>query len=286
MAYAIIDYHDSKWFYPIKQINYVGELDIFLPHFKEKTSQKYGKKVLNILNKAEINKLVISNDILKNRAFCDVLYENKKSIITGRNMYKSLVVRILKDIASQMKAEIKKLKVVMLIEDYSVENIDLIKAVSKEVKSLTVVTTDKDKFDMLVSNLYENYGIVLKVVEKNTTEFKVADVLLNVDFPSYDMNKVNVPNDALIICGFAKNYEKKANFNGIIVKNIDVVDVTNRNSNINDLSLCEAKIYSYLRKLKENDRVFEREGFKINGYFGENGKIRTEEFMELGKKLS
>jgi len=285
VSYAIIDYHNSKWTYKIKQISNVEELNIFLPHFKEKSSQKYGQKVLNILNKAEVNKLVINNELLKNRAFCEMLYENKKNIITGRNMYKSLIVRIMKDVSFQMNVEIKQLKVALLVDNYSVENVDLIKTVAKEVKSLTVVTTDKDKFDMLIDNLYTKYGIVVKVLEKSTTNLKNIQILINADFPSYDMNHLIVPNSILIICGFAKHYQIEKNFNGIVIKNIDIIDCNNHNQNIDDLSLCEAKIYSYLRKLKENDRVFERNGFKINGYLGENGKIRAEEFKELGKNI-
>ena len=49
------------------------------------------------------------------------------------------------------------------------------------------------------------------------------------------------------------------------------------------MALCEAKIYNYLKKINENDRVFEREGYKINSYIGENGKITMKEFQDLGK---
>ena len=54
---------------------------------------------------------------------------------------------------------------------------------------------------------------------------------------------------------------------------------------VDNLAICEVKIYNYLRKIKENDRVFEREGYRINGYFGENGKIMSDEFLKLGKNI-
>lgn len=283
MTYAVIDYHHSKWSHSIKIINNVGETNLYLPRFKEKKSIKYSKKVLNILNQYEIKNLVIHNELLKNHVFCDYLMENHKNIITGRNMYKVLCLRILKDVAVQMNLDIKQLKVIILVENYTAENVDLIKTIAKEVKSLTVVTTDKDKFDMLVKNLFQEYGIVLKVFEKNTTNFKNLHVLLNVDFPSYDMNKINISNQTLVICGFAKHYQVNSHFNGIVIKDIDIVDSENTHESMDELSLCEAKIYSYLRKVKENDRVFEREGFVIDGYYGENGKITLQEFKELGK---
>lgn len=286
MSFGVVYYDKPKILPKIKQVRNVNELDILLPHFNQNASKRYGKRVLKILNKDNIDKVVIHNDILKNREFCNVLFENKKDFINGRNMYKSIIIRVLKDITSLMKVELKQLKALMLVEDYSVQNVDLIKNVAKEVKSLTIVTTDKDKFDSLIKELFDKQGIVLNIVEKNVNSFKNVNVLINVDFLSFDMNKIEIPSNTLIICGFAELYKTRNGFEGIVIKKIDVIDTNNENQNIDGLSLCEAKIYSYLRKIKENDRMFEREGFKINGYFGENGKIRLEDFMKLGRKIS
>lgn len=283
MSYALVDYYDKKWFYPLKTYSDVDKINIFLPHFKEKNSKKIAKKVLNIMNKAKINNVVVNKEIFKNRNFCEELVENKKYIITGRRIYKALILRILKDVSSQMNVDLAKLKVVLLVDEYTVENVDLIRSVAKCVKSLTVVTTDKDRFTGLVKELYEKLGIVLKVFEKNKTNYKYANVLINADFLSYDMEKINVSNNSLIIGGFATLFKIKPNFNGIIIRHIDIISKFETSSMIDELAMCEAQIYSYLRKLKENDRVFESEGYRINGYFGENGKIMLDEFKKLGK---
>lgn len=283
MSYAIIDYSDKKWCYPLKTCSDADKLSIFLPHFKEKQSKKYAKRVLKIVDRAKIKNIVVNNEIFKNRSFCEELVDNKKYIVTGRRIYKALIVRILKDVSSQMKVDLAKLKVVLLVDEYTVENVDLIRCVAKEVKSLTVVTTDKDRFAKLSQELYENFGIILKVFEKNRTNYKYAHVLVNADFPSYDMDKINVRNNSLVICGFATLYKIKNNFNGIIIRNVDIISKMENNPMIDDIAVCEAQIYSYHRKLKENDRVFENEGYRINGYFGENGKITSEEFQKLGK---
>ena len=57
------------------------------------------------------------------------------------------------------------------------------------------------------------------------------------------------------------------------------------NERVDEIAICEAQIYIYHRKIKENDKVFEKEGYRINGYFGENCKITSEEFKKLGKIL-
>lgn len=285
MSYAIIDYNETKWPYSIKTTYSLGKMNILLPHFKIKKSEKYAKKVASVLDENKIENIVINKDILNNRLFCENLVDKKKHIITGRKMYRVILLRALKDISYQMKYTLPKQKLALLVDDYCIENVDLIKSVAKEVKSLTVVTTDKEKFDMISQELFKNYGIIIKVVEKNTTNLNSANTIVNVDFPCYDMNKINIDKSCLIICGFAIHYDIPKNFDGIVIRKIEVIDAENTNHNIDDLSLCEAKIYSYLRKLKENDRIFEREGYRINGYFGENGKLTSEDFKNLGKKL-
>ena len=107
MSYAIINYADTKWYTPIKVSSTVNELDIFLPNFRTRKSKVYAKKVIKILNKANINNIVINKELLKNRIFCSDLVDNKKYIITGRRMYKVLILRILKDITSQMKINLQ-----------------------------------------------------------------------------------------------------------------------------------------------------------------------------------
>lgn len=283
MSYALVDYTKNKWSNNIKISHLIGETDILLPPFDLKKSKKFGKKVSKILNKQKIGTVLLNNNLTENIDFCKELLDNKKYIITGKRMYKVLMLRMLKDISVQMDIPLPKFKVVMLINEYSWDNIDLVKIISKEVKSLTIVTNDKEKYSNLVTELFEKFGIVLKVFDKSKINFRYNHVIINVDFNSEDMNKICVNNNSLIFCGMAQNYKFKKGFNGIIIRKIDVISGIVENSQIDSLSFCEARIYNSLRKLRENDRVFEREGYRINSYIGENGRIMAKEFQNLGK---
>lgn len=283
MSYALIEFSKKRWSSTISVNHLIGETDILLPPFDLKKSKKFGRKVSKILNKQKIGTVLLSEDLAQNFDFCTELLNSKKYIITGKRMYKVLMLRMLKDVSNQMDIPLAKLKVVMLINEYSWDNIDLVKTISKEVKSLTIVTNDKEKYSNLVTELFEKYGIVLKIFDKAKTNFKYNHIIINVDFNSEDMNKISLSNNSLIICGFAQNYKLKKGFNGIIIRNIDVISGIVENFKIDSLSFCEARIYNSLRKLRENDRVFEREGYRINGYIGENGRIMKKEFQNLGK---
>ena len=184
-----------------------------------------------------------------------------------------------------MDVSIQKLKVVLLVKEYSLESMDLINNIAKNVKSLIIVTNDADRYRRLAEELFEKYGIILKVFEKEKTNFKYAHIVINIDFLSEELNKIAVNPNSLVICGFAKKYKPKNNFNGIVIKYVDIISGREEIPGVDNLAICEVKIYNYLRKIKENDRVFEREGYRINGYFGENGKIMSDEFLKLGKNI-
>ena len=281
MAFAVVDLTDNILLSLIRKRDTVGEINLFLPFFKENKSKKFAKRTIRILNRDKINSVILNNELLKNNVFCNELINNRKYIITGRRLYRALICRILKDISSQMEVNIAQLKVALLINEYSIENIELIKNISKLVKSLTVLTNDKNKYDRLTNELFNEEGIILKVLEKNN--LKYVNIIINIDFNSEEMNNLTINNNALIVNCFVDNYKVKPNFNGIIIKKIDIISRVVENSRISNLALCEAKIYNYLRKLYENDRVFEREGYIINGYIGENSKITKQEFQKLGK---
>lgn len=284
MAYAVIDYTEKKWMRRIRVNEAVGEVNIFVPSFKISQSCKFVKKILKILDKSKINTVLLNKDLMANDLFCNELLKNKKYIISGRRIYKVLLIRCLKDISNQMKINLSQLKVCLLLNEYSLENNDLIRNIAKEVKTLIVITEHKEKYNKLINELFEVHGIILKVFDKNKTNFKHVNIIVNIDFEKEEMEKINTNNNALIICGFTEDYKVKNRFNGIVVRKIDVISPIEREClRIGNIAMCEAKIYNYLRKIKENDRVFEREGYKINGYLGENGKIRADEFEKLGK---
>lgn len=286
MSYAIVDYSNKSYFGIFKvSINTIGEINISIPPFKNSKSKKYAIKLIKLLNKNKIENVVLCERLLSNSVFCSELIKNRKYIVTGRRLYKVLICRILKDISNQMEVSLQKLKVVLLAKEYSSENIDLISNIARSVKSLIVVTNDSDRYRRLAEELFEKYGIILKVFEKDKTNFKYAHMVINVDFLSAELNKIAISPNSLMICGFAKNYAPKNNFNGIVIKYVDIISGREEIPGIDNLAICEVKIYSYLRKIKENDRVFERKGYRINGYIGENGKISSEEFLKLGKNI-
>mgnify|MGYP003297497857 CR=1 FL=1 len=166
MAYAVIDYTDKKWMRMMKVSESIGEVDIFLPPFKVSQSFKYAKKILKVLDKLKTNTIVLNKELMENNFFCNELLNNRKYIITGKRLYKVLLPRVLKDISYQMKINLAQMKVCLLLNEYSLENNDLIKNIAKEVKTLIIITENKEKYTKLINELFEEHGIILKVFDK------------------------------------------------------------------------------------------------------------------------
>ena len=285
MKYAIVTCSEKKWIYPQNIYGEDGILNITLPCFNAKRTKKYAKKVNEFLEDAKISEIIVDDTLLKNKLFCNYLLDCKRYIITGRRIYKTITLRILREVSELMKVDIKRLKVALLLNGYSHENIELIKLIAQEVKSLTIVTTVKEYYDKILDELYVDKGIVLKVIEKNRANLKYVNVICNIDFPSYDLDSINISNSCIFVTGLAKGYNVKNNFRGIIIRKVDILAKKGALNNIDELALCEANTYSSLRKMKENDKNFDKTNYIINGFFGENGKITSEEFRSLGKIL-
>lgn len=285
MSYAIIDFKNSRWTFGLGSQSTLGETNLFIPHAKNGFLKIYANMINRILDRKKIGMVVLNEELMQNNNFCERLLSNKKYIITGKRLYKVILERALKDIAHQMNLDLKNLRVALLIKEYAWDNLDLIKNIAKEVKSLTVITNDKKEFESLANELYKAKGIVLKVLDNTKTNLKYVNIVANVDFTVEELEKVNISSNAIVISGFAKDYRIKRKFNGIIIKKIDIISGLADRRGLDNLALCEAKIYNCLRKLKENDRVFTREGYMINGFIGVNGKITKHEFERIGKIL-
>ena len=82
------------------------------------------------------------------------------------------------------------------------------------------------------------------------------------------------------------NTDTKSENEKIIINDIDILGEGIPNNNFRKLAVCEAKLYRPLRKVKDNEKVFTREKYVINGYIGKNGKITQEDFERIGKNYA
>ncbi len=230
--------------------------------------------------------IVLNNELSKNQNFCNILHENKKYVVTGNRLGKVLLPQIISDISNYSKYNKERLKVVLLMNEYSIENLDLVECISKEVKQLSIVSSNYTKYEKTASRLFDSYGYMIKLYDNTTKEFKRDNIIINIDFSEEEMRKMFFQKYSVIISLNEKINNLRKNFDGIIINDIDIVGDGIPNENFRKLAICEAKLYRPLRKIKDNERVFFNEKYKINGFIGKNGKITQEDFEKVGKNYT
>lgn len=268
------------------QKRYFGEVKILLPKFKEKNSVSNAKKTLRKIKKYNVQNLVLNNELNKNFEFKGILLENKKYIITGNRIGKILLPKMIEEITKYLKYPREKLKIVLLMNEYSIENIDLIECLSKDIKQLTVISKNYKKYEKTSNKLYQNYGYIVKLYNNEIKEFKRDNIIINIDFIEKQLQNMILPKHGIIISLNENINNLRKNFNGIIINDIDIIGEGIPKNNFRKLSVCEAKLYRPLRKIRDNEKVFLKEKYIINGYIGKNGKITEEEFEKIGKNYS
>lgn len=282
MSYAIIDLKKRKFLNTVEVTEICNELEVKVPKFKENKQQKYAKKINKILKKYRVNNVVLSTELKNAVDFQNRIMENNNYIITGKKLYKVLIPNIISDVAKMMKFEKEKLNVAILIDEYSADNVELIKIIADEVKSVTLVTNNAYRFEQLVEELLRSKGIVVQLLNKGKINLKRKHIIVNLDFQNTDIEKLNVPNECIMITNNPELQKMKNSFNGIVIRDIDIY-MDKKLENFRSIELCEAYIYNYMKRIKENALLFNRSTYKINGYIGNNGKIEQEDFERIGK---
>lgn len=283
MSYAIINLKERKTPFDAISVDEVcEEIKVNVPEFKEKTSIKYGKKISKVLKKYKVSNVVLNDELQKNETFKNVLDENNNYIISGKRMYKVLLPTIIKETSKMMNVSVEKLNIAILVDEYSIDNLDLIKYLSDMVKHVTLITNNAYKFEKLVDELLHYSGVSVRLLNKGKHTLKRENYVINIDFNAEFLNKIILPVNSIVITVPDEKYPVKKNFNGIIINDVNIY----LNQDVEDfssLSLCEAYIYNYMKKIKENELIFNRSKYHINSYIGNNGYISQEDFERVGR---
>lgn len=287
MLYALIDYSNKKSFSKIEVEEVLGEVKITLPQFKERYTKKIAKKVLKRMSDYKVENVVISKALSRNLEFCKAMEENKKYIITGRRIGKVMINKILDEISIYTRYPKEKMDVLLLMNEYSLENIDFIEIISQKVRQLQVMSRNYTKYEKSATLFFEKYGYLIKLYSNEFKgEFNRVNVVINLDFKTEEMEKISFPKNCVIISLNDKIEKTKRGFHGIVVNDVDMAGFEENVSSYRSLAFCEAKIYKPLRKISDNERILNAEKYIINGYIGVKGKITQEEFEKVGKNFT
>ncbi len=279
MSYAIIDYKKT-FFTHIDEI--FEEINVNIPKHYKKNAIKCGRKINRILKKYNTNKVILSKE-LYNDEIKKYICEKNNYIIDGNNMYKILLRLCILDICEIVKIPIQTIRVVLLVHEFSIEILNLVKHISKDVKRFSVISENKDKFERLADELLREAGITISLYENNYKTTLRCDFIINIDYAEDELKRYVIAEDTIIFSVKENIKELKKSFNGIIINDIDIY-LNKEYNNFSTLAICEAQIYDFKRNPKYNEEKFLKSGYRINAYMGNNGIINENEFKAVFSK--
>lgn len=194
---------------------------------KEKIDDKKGiilvKKVKKILEKTNCRTIILSKYLKIQENFVDLINMYKINVIDGRWLFLVLLDKILDYIIAKRKLEKKQINVSIMVKqntyDYVIENI---KKISKIYKSINIVTPNIEKFKKLEEEIFEENGVIITISNNKRKSLKRADIIINIDFSEEELNKYNIPDEAIIV-NIDGNIEiNKKRFNGLNINDYEI----------------------------------------------------------------
>ena len=274
-----------KFLHKIFNIFRVEKLDdktiINLPINKKSKNKKIEKviqKLSQYFNNNNIKIVVLEQTLMENANIKNIIYSNNINILDGTRLDKFLVYNLVQKIYQYKKTNIQAGEITLLINENDDINVETIIMLAKEIKRLNIITNDIKKFRKIVDYLYKELGILIKLSNNVKTNLRSSDIIVNIDFPEEIVNKLEIPNNAVVL-NMPKNINiKSKKFSGINIKawEIEVPDkyILER---FNTSIMYEASLYT-----KPVMKVFEQiqnDDIKIKKLIGVNGVINAKEFI-------
>jgi len=266
---------------------------IILPYLDNDTvSPRKQVKLVNkigaLLEKENVTNIALSTYLIRNTHFKNYFNSKNIHILDGRWLFQYLSLEVLNYLAKNMDKKTADIEVAILANNYNTAVKDIISEISQKVKVLNIATSNLTNFKSATAELYENFGISVRVSNNRKKVLQKADIIFNFDFSEEVINKYSFPNEAVIV-----NFSNKINienklFNGININYYSISVASSVTSLFNKLNLSgsfpleilyESKHYgkkSFVEMINvlATDKVF------IKALVGNKGQINPKEFKK------
>lgn len=209
-----------------KKLKLVKVIDntIILPiyeNIKEKHIEKLAIKTNKIIRKySNSKKIVLSKELQKEQIYINYLNTYGLEVQDGRWLFEILLPEVITYIIE--KKNFEKANISILINDLNDIEIENIKILTRNYKSINIVTNHIEKFRKLQKSLETEEGIIFTMTNNKKKGLLKADIILNIDFPKELINKYNIKDDAIIVNIKEKIKINKKRFNGLNISDYEI----------------------------------------------------------------
>lgn len=291
----------SLLFFKLSNTVIIKENIVVLPYYAKELKklssrkfQKYFKKINKLMVGENHKAVALSNSLneLENiQEFKNKFYSENYNILNGRWLFKHLSFEILEYISKIKNVRTSEMEVSILTNncnEFIKENIRLL---SQNIKSLNIVTPNIEQFKPLTQELYNSFGISIRISNNKKKILTHSDVILNFDFPETVLNKFTLPLNGIIINYNEKLKLKNKLFNGLNVNyyriNIHKDLIENFKADYLlpsfDLEILYESLYFGEISFKKILSHFINDTIAIVSLVGNNGEISKNEYASIQK---
>ena len=182
--------------------------------------QKYFKKINKLMSAENIQTIALSNALnnLDNiQELKNSFYSRNYNILDGRWLFKHLSFEILEYISEEKNIRTNEMEVSILTNTYSDFIKENIRLLAQNIKNLNIVTPNIELFKPLTQELYNSFGISIRISNNKKKILTHSHVIFNFDFPEVVLNKFTLPLNGILINYNEKIKLKSKLFNGLNV---------------------------------------------------------------------
>ena len=232
-----------------------------------KKADKLAKRTSEILKKTGSKSVVLSKTLELQKEYVGKLNKYGIEIIDGRWLFGVISSKVLEYVVKKKELKKEETNVSILVKDnnkdYIIENI---KDIIRTYKSVNIVTTHIEKFKKLEEDILEKEGIMITITNNKKKSLMKSNIILNLDFKEEEINKYNIPDEAIIINikENVKIYKKR--FNGLNINDYEIdfeeyekFDYDKNNyyfqKDIYEAELYKKQPYEYIERKIKKDKV-------------------------------
>ena len=236
------------------------------------------RKVINKLINNEATNVVLSKELCQNRDLINALNANNIEVFDGRWLEKYISFEILDYVIEQKDLKKEETEIAITTNEITDLSIEIIKALAKQYKRVTVVTNYIAKLRKIEKEIYEKNGILILISNNQKKSLVKPQIILNLDFNREVLNKYKINENAIIINLEGDMKIESKRFNGINLNDYEI-EIGREESiwrenmkSFRTKDLFEAVLY--MKDTFQNIRnKISKNKVSIKAVFGVNGKI-------------
>lgn len=256
------------------------------------TNNKKLEKLVRKIRKKNIEAIVLSKELKKNKELINYLNNYDISICDGKWLIQYMIEDAINYLTARKKITLIE-EITILINDLTDEATAMIKIFADNYKKIRIITNHSERFKKLEEELYEKQGISIIITNNKRKALSKSNLIINFDFVEEIINQYNVGENAVIISLNNQIKIKKKRFAGVIITDYQVefekMD-ENEALNLEDIEqkqidfflkeIIEEKIFEKFQKLPNYNRfetiqkLITKYNLKIKELYGINGVIK------------